>query len=141
MENNLGNTAPPPSTDILDMVKTVDDALKIKGKTLQEIIPYPVPRDEREEAINSFALLDLVYDVINEGWIPDWNNHDQPKYYPYFESDKNSGFGFSYTDCADWGTYSCVGSRLCSSSSRKADYIGKQFIELYSKFLKKTKLN
>lgn len=124
---------------VIERVKTVFDALDIAGKTMEQVIPYAKPVTERETAINTFALLDLIFDVINEGWIADWTNSDQYKYYPYFTQ---SGSGLSYDDCVYRGTDTSVGSRLCTDTAEKAEYIGRQFIDLYNKlYIKTTKNN
>jgi hypothetical protein len=87
------------------------------------------------KALNAYAKLFIIAEALNEGWVPDWADSDQYKYYPWLLVKKNtknpSGFGLSYDgyDCA--GSYSNVGSRLCFKSSELAEYAGKQFKKEY----------
>jgi hypothetical protein len=71
----------------------------------------------------------------NMPWTPDWNNSDEWKYYPWFEviqdHSKPSGFRLSYHGYDCGGTRTLVGSRLCFRDAETAEYIGKQFIDLY----------
>jgi len=85
----------------------------------------------------AYKKLKVVIKAVNQGWIPDWSNGNQYKWWPWFNL--SSGFGFSvsayYYDC----TSTAVGSRLCFESKEKSDYTAKQFIDLYEKYLTVTK--
>ncbi|WP_202703119.1 hypothetical protein [Flavobacterium sp. UGB4466] len=69
----------------------------------------------------------LVAKLFNEGWIPDWTNEDEYKYFAYFKMGSPSGVGFSYYFYVSWDTRSIVGSRLAFKSSDLAEYAGKLF--------------
>jgi hypothetical protein len=84
-----------------------------------------IPEEFRKAIIAGFKLM-IIYKAINNGWKPDWSNYRQGKYYPWFEV-LSSGFGFSHAHYFFDGTYAIVGSRLCTDTSEKALYIGKQF--------------
>jgi hypothetical protein len=75
----------------------------------------------------------LVAKAINQGWVPDWNNTNQRKWWPWFNL--SSGFGFSLSYCDYGDAYSAVGSRLCFESEEKSNYAGKQFLKIYKEFL------
>src|SRR5665647_1606966 len=68
--------------------------------------------------IAAYKLM-VIFQAINDGWIPDWSNSNQWKYYPWFRV-LSSGFGFSASSygcgCAD----ADAGSRLCTDTSEKA---------------------
>jgi hypothetical protein len=81
----------------------------------------------------AYKKLKVVIRAINQGWIPDWNNADQYKWWPWFNL--SSGFGFSLTHCYYADTHTTVGSRLCFESREKAEYAGQQFLDLYKQFL------
>jgi len=75
--------------------------------------------------IAAYKLM-VIFQAINDGWIPDWSNTNQSKWYPWFRVlPSGSGFSISYTynDCV----YSSVGSRLCTDTSDKCQYIKEQF--------------
>ena len=71
-------------------------------------------------------------------WVPDYNDTDQIKYFPWFEvkasEDKPSGFGFSNTHYGGWNALTDCGSRLCFDNSDKVFHIQKHFEELFISF-------
>ncbi|WP_271730210.1 hypothetical protein, partial [Aquimarina algiphila] len=69
---------------------------------------------------------------LNEGWLPDWDNGEYDKYYPWF---KMSSSGFRYDGYGLRVSGSAVGSRLCFKSSELARYAGEQFTDVYRKFM------
>ena len=125
------------SLKITDRVKTLEDALEIAGEEasveIRIIISYN-GKDKDLIAASLFAKLTLIVRVLNEGWVPDWRNSNQYKYYPYFKA-KEAGFGFSDASYAYWDTLTFVGSRLCFKTSELAMYAGKQFETIYNEFL------
>ena len=78
-------------------------------------------------------ILETVVECINGGWVVDWSNTKQKKWYVFF-SISSSGFGFSYAcyDCEAADT--SVGSRLVFESEEKAAYAAKIFIKLYEEY-------
>lgn len=81
----------------------------------------------------AYKKLKIIAKAINQGWIPDWNNTDQKKWYPWFRMSSGFGFDFTYYDYA--GANTGVGSRLCFETKEKAEYAGKQFEEIYKQLL------
>ena len=81
----------------------------------------------------AYKKLKAIAKVLNEGWVPDWDNSNQYKWYPWFYMTKTSsspsGFGLGVV-CDD---YSCsyVGSRLCYRTRKLAEHAAKHFIDLY----------
>ena len=92
-----------------------------------------IPEEFSRPIIAAYKLM-IIFKAINQGWIPDWNDYDQYKYYPWFGV-LSSGFGFSASAFNSACTSTCVGSRLCFSSREKSDYAATQFIDLYKQFL------
>jgi hypothetical protein len=109
-------------------IKSFDDAC-----AALEIDPDAVCNDSDTADEAAYKKLKIVIAAINQGWIPDWNNSDQRKWWPWFNL--SSGFGFSSAVYHYDLAISSVGSRLCFESSEKAEYAGTQFIELYKAFL------
>ena|ERR1700741_2026603 len=93
-----------------------------------------LPEKHQQAIINHYKLI-IVCEAHNEGWIPDWTNHNQVKYYPWFvvnkDANKPSGGGLASYDYDSWRTGTDVGSRLCLSSSELAEYVGETFLDLY----------
>ena len=75
----------------------------------------------------------VIVEALNDGWKPDWNNSGQPKYFPWFdmEKDKNNPIGFRLSVVLVCCTYSYVGSRLCFQKREVAEYAAKTFLKLY----------
>lgn len=120
---------------IIDRVKTFADALNILGEQSENVkilLAYN-GIDKDMIAAQAFMKLTLIARALNEGWVPDWKDDRQYKYYPWFESNK-SGSGLSYLDYDGWITFTGVGSRLCFKSSEIAEYAGKTFKKLYEQY-------
>lgn len=121
------------SQKITDRVKTFEDAAKIVGigDNLKTLIAYN-GFDQVMVGAVALAKLNVIAQALNEGWLPDWNNHGQYKYYPWF---KKSGSGLSFFDAAYWYSGTIVGSRLCFKSAELAEYAATQFKGLYEDFM------
>jgi len=113
-----------------DEIKTFEDACDELGLTQEDLLNIRNADTPDEVA---YKKLKVVIKAINQGWIPDYNDTGQCKWWPYFNL--SSGFGFSCSDCSYVSTDTCVGSRLCFESEEKASYTAKQFIDLYKAFL------
>lgn len=124
-------TAATKSKPITERVKTFEDACKELGISKIELGVTGLPDDEG--SIAAYAQLIVIARALNEGWQPDWSNHNQYKYVPWFEH--KSGFGLSFYGYDGWDTCAHVGSRLCFKTRELSEYAGKQFAALYNQFL------
>jgi len=120
------------SGKITDRIKTYEDACTELGEkplNESELKSFGFTPDE----IN-YRKLKTVIKVLNEGWVPDWTNGNQAKWYPYFRL-SSGAFGFADTayDCSDAAAGN--GSRLCLSSAELATYAGKQFVDIFKGFM------
>lgn len=111
-------------------IKTFEDACTELGLTQEDL--HHIRNDDTPDEV-AYKKLKIIIAAINQGWIPDWNNSDKKKWWPWFSF--SSGFSFSVTYYDDDATLTAVGSRLCFESSEKATYTAKQFIDLYKAFL------
>jgi len=113
-------------------IKTFEDACRALNIQAQPTVSG-MP-DKHTKAIEALCKLTIIAEALNGGWVPDWDNEDEKKYYPWFVYN-GSGVGFSCAGtCCDYaGT--CVGSRLCFKTRELAEYAGKQFKDLYNDFL------
>lgn len=133
-------------TDICERVKSYADACVVLG--IAEI-------DEKAMKASGFRpdeiarrKLEIITEALNEGWRPDWNNTDEPKFYPWFyirpHEGKNAegkpscayaGLSYASTNNAASTTYTNFGSRLCFHERRTAAYAGDTFRDLYAQVL------
>jgi hypothetical protein len=111
-----------------DDIKTFEDAC-----AELDINPQAVYFKDRTPDEIAYIKLKVVAQAINQGWVPDWNNTNQNKWWPWFNL--SSGFGFSYSGYGYGRASTSVGSRLCFESKEKSDYAAKQFLGLYKEFL------
>lgn len=125
--------------EVTDRVKSYEDACKVLGVE---------PINEQNAKAQGFRpdeiarrKLETIAAALNEGWLPDWNNTDEYKYYPYFYIQENAkckgsaGLSCAYTNHAASYTLAFVGSRLCFYASRLAKYAGDHFADLYEQIL------
>jgi len=115
-------------------IKTFEDACKKLGIDPSKLPDVSGLLEEFAKPIIAHYKLIIIYKAINNGWVPDWNNSDQHKYYPWFWV-LSSGFGFSDSDFRYGRTATCVGSRLCTNTSEKAKYMASQFEAEYRDYL------
>lgn len=113
--------------NIIDRVKTADDAFAIKGITIASIVNDDDTVDEL-----AYKILKVIVEVLNEGWVPNWKDSNETKYWPWF--DLSSGSGLSFDDCDNAYSLSIVGSRLCFKTRALAEYAAKTFIKEYTDF-------
>jgi transposase len=111
------------SDKVTDIIKTVDDILEYNKIERSEF-------DKKYECLEPYEkahkILVLLCISLNEDWIPNWDDSDEYKYYPWFEMG-SSGFRSDDYDCWHTGTY--PGSRLCFKSA------GEQFKDVYEQYM------
>lgn len=114
-------------------IKTFADACVACGTTEAEFNAKFGNLGLDVDTIN-YEKLKIIFKAINNGWTPDWTNSNEYKYYPWFDV-VSSGAGLSYYGCSDSNTDASVGSRLCTDKSKKAEFLGKQFREIFEGYM------
>ena len=123
--------APKPK-DIKEIIKHFDDVLLYHDISSDQFKKQCGGLTDDEIA---YKKLKLIVSALNEAWIPDWQNDDQWKYYPWFDMDGSSSSGrFSFCDSDDRDSYSHCGSRLCFKTRDLCEYAAKTFIDIYREF-------
>lgn len=148
--------------DIKDRVKTFTDALRVLG-TPEELISDDFFKEQEKLGEDVVAMLKLrvIAEALNEGWRPKFDG-DECRFYPWFyiytkkeyeeldedekkecrvvgRSNSNAsayggvGFSSAYYVSSHSSTYE--GSRLAFKTRELAEYCGKQFIEIWEKWL------
>lgn len=97
------------------------------------LIKLFLPR-EFGKAIAAIYRLMIVFKAVNDGWRPDWNDRNQPKWSPWFWV-LPSGVGFSDSITYDDDEDADLGSRLCCETSAKLRYIMDTFEEEFKEFM------
>jgi hypothetical protein len=83
--------------------------------------------------LSSFEKLKLISKVANQGWYPNWDNTEEKKYFPYFESIEGV---FSVSTVLFNLTRMTVPSALLYQSNDLAYFMGTYYFDLYEDYLK-----
>ncbi len=128
LEENFGIEFFNPKT-IFDKVKTFEDACNVKGINMFEWFDKynNIPKHILAE-----MQLEIIIEVMNEGWTPNWKDSSEYKWYPYFDL---GGSGFSLYGCLTRNSVSGVGVRLCTKNEDLCRYIATQFIDIYKDYM------
>jgi len=112
-------------------IKTFDDACRACGTKEEKF--NDIWRRAPLDTI-AYEKLKIIRNAIDPGFIPNWQDSNQKKYYPWFEV-LSSGFGFDVSDDSSADSDAGVGSRLCFSCEEKSTYAGQQFLKIYEEFI------
>ena len=119
--------------DIKERIKSIEDAINELGENNDEVI---LLRALELAGINNHILytqwLVVITSALNEGWEPDWGNHQWDKWYNWFNMPSKNG-RFSFADSDNRRSCSTCAARLCFKSKDLAEYAAKQFLEVYEK--------
>lgn len=113
---------------ITDRIKSFKDACEALGLNQDDDLFNTGIADEV-----AYKKLKIIIWVLNEGWVPDWDDSNQRKWFPWFYLDK-PGFRFHDTHYGWTFTIATGGSRLCFKSKELAEYAANQFLALYKQF-------
>jgi len=119
-------------TDIIDRIKSYKDVcfeLGVKELTVSDF--SFLPEEQRVSAL-AYHKIQNITKVFNQGWVPDWNNRNQPKYYPYFEKTNS---GWVLISCVGLSCFSLAGAGQHFKSSELALHCGNLFLDIYSDYL------
>lgn len=131
MQLLISQKGKPTTGSITDRVKTFDDAcqvLGIEGDILSGQLNDGL--SDVAPAIIAYAKLTIIAKALNEGWVPDWKNSREEKWYQWFDLSKGFVLGNVGCRCQN----SSVSSRLCFKNSALAKYAATQFTDLYKDF-------
>lgn len=128
---------------------------EVKEEEVQEVANYEAAKDilglsdepliticgvskHHAKALLALSKLFTIAEAWNkeDGFVPDFSNEEQRKYFPWFEYNKGyAGFVYANTTWAATHATADVGSRLCFATRERALAFGNQFEELYNDFL------
>ncbi len=119
--------------ETFEQLKTVEDCINKLSEKDEEVIQLRKLESVKglSEHILNNQIAIVIVKALNDGWVANWDNSDEYKYYPWFYLGKN----FRHYFCNDWVTCSFTSSRLCLKNEKLAIYAGNQFTEIYKKFM------
>lgn len=113
---------------ITELVKSFEDARNMTGRP--DVPDFSnLPTDMRKHFEAQYKMI-VIAEALNEEWIPDWDNYDEYKYYPWFEMSPSS-FAFGVSSCIYAAASAGSGSRLKFRTRELAEYAAKQFIDIW----------
>lgn len=121
-------------------IKTWEDACKVHGINPTQLPEVSmIPNKFKDWIINMYKM-GVITEAINtdengEIWIPNWNDSNELKYFPWFKikatKTKPLGVGFSRSLCVYWYADAVCGSRLCFDDSNKVAHVQKYFKDIF----------
>lgn len=116
----------------LDSFNVTSDEAAKHFDSLAQLIRNANPRH-----IKALIALNKLFTIAEkwnkeDGFVPDFSNKNQWKYYPWFKYSKEAaGFVAAYTN--NTASYAAaIGSRLCFKSESRAEEFGKKYVDLYN---------
>lgn len=116
-------------------IKSYEAACKALGlKPISDEVFNAFQKEDRK-TMAAYHKLAVITRAINEGWQPDWSNHDERKYEPYMYTN-NAGLACANANNATSDAYSDIGSRLCFRDNERVTFAVKTFGELYKDYFR-----
>lgn len=112
-------------------------ALKLDAKkATPKVVGFP---KQHAKALVAIGKLMIIVQALNNGWKPNWQDSNEPKYYGWWDLNKDSSnrSGFRLVYFYDHYHASHVGSRLCFQSRELAEWAYRQpaIKKLYKDFM------
>lgn len=117
----------------LDSFKVTSDEAAKHFDSLAQLIRNANPRH-----IKALIALNKLFTIAEkwnkeDGFVPDFSNKGQWKYFPWFEYSKEAaGFVSADTHYTASTALAHIGSRLCFKSESRAEAFGKKYVDLYN---------
>ena len=117
----------------LDSFNVTSDEAAKHFDSLAQLIRNANPRH-----INALIALNKLFTIAEkwnkeDGFVPDFSNKGQWKYYPWFKYEvESAGFVYAFTLNTASAAHAYFGSRLCFKSESRAEEFGKKYVDLYN---------
>lgn len=118
---------------IFDRVNGYAGACAVLGRTPMRLAQFEAFFPTKEQAKRQYARHKIATGVeaISEGWLADFENENQRKFYNWMYNKNNGLRLYGYYSYYDSGT----GADLCLETSEKRDHIGEVFKSEYAQYL------
>lgn len=116
---------------ITEKVRTLEDVCNVLRIQYDSFM-----RDLRDlpADVQGYMEVKAIAQALNEGWVPDYSDDRQKKYYPWFKyKNGSSGRGLSFSAGYD-NTYATVGPRLVFKSAALVNYAVETFPNSFDKY-------
>lgn len=111
---------------IMDSVNSFEDACNVLG-----INKYDVFNAKFDSVSDiAFKKLKVIIKALNQGWYPNWENENEPKYWIWW---KMKG-GFSYRNVTYFNANTVVPSALCLKTRELAEHASKIAYQEYKEY-------
>ncbi len=87
--------------------------------------------DDRAKILAKAQIAQLER-FFNQGWVPNWKDQSESKYYPYFEYKAGHGWVF---DAYYFHCYYSYGEVAFYKDAKTAEFVGKTFLSIYKQAL------
>ena len=117
----------------LDSFNVTSDEAAKHFDSLAQLIRNANPRH-----IKALIALNKLFTIAEkwnkeDGFVPDFSNKGQWKYYPWFKYEvESAGFVFALSANTASSASANFGSRLCFKSESRAEEFGKKYVDLYN---------
>lgn len=120
--------------DITEKITSYEDACKELNLNPENLPVVDMLPEKDRKSIVAYYKLVIIIRALNEGWEPDFSNHNALKYLNYIWVD-STGIAYTYTTYTASYTDAYGGSRLCFKNRELAEYARETFNNLYVCFL------
>lgn len=120
--------------DLWNKINSFEDGLAYKGLKAEDVLPVvPEFMKPAKKCIHGLAKLIFLIEIFNHGWVADYADSDQVKFWPWVRY--KSGSGLSLGGVA--GDYSATGvaARLCLKSREDCEKFTKKFQSIYNEHM------
>lgn len=118
---------------ITDIIKSLDDIYTYLDINRELVIPFKNPSTKQERSINAMFDIQNISKVLNGNWVPNWEDTDEYKYYPYFRKEELSSWVVDNCSCDCWDAG--LGFGCYFKTEKLALFAGKTFLETYIDYL------
>lgn len=117
--------------DITERVCYLKDACKELGISYKNLL---ISLSGLSTDTYAYECLKIITKVLNEGWVANWEDGNQKKWFPWF---RMSSLGFEFHAAYRVSSFPAAGdtSRLLFKDEKTAIYAGTQFLNLYKDYI------
>jgi hypothetical protein len=115
-------------------IETFEDACDVLGLDALNLPNLSAISKRFKKSLLAYYKLMVIFEAINNGWIPDFSISNQKKIVPTFEIDP-SGLAFSHLNLSAFVNNSKSSTLLCCGNPAKVKYITLKFEGLFQDYL------